>query len=333
MEIPKVLPLINEESQVSIKVGNVVFDTTFKTISKSPLLLKKFGDNNNDLKNIPFLDYDPKIFRHILNVLRDSSYQIPAKYKNELPKFLPIPQKDPASKNFGYGIPTAEEFQDKLNLFHKSFPFGSYKGGFRVLLFSKKEYEGRYEIPQFAHIITGLEVDNNKWESDKIRIMAHGNIIQEYSKSSTTPFLPIISKWIKLSPFSRANASSFYIETSANAMIMSFFFEDLDKQYSQLNSDYVSNNDKKEILKHIKQPDTLDLGNLRYKSSMVFAVNDSDVSKFNGLELMINDKELTNLIQKCKKQSPVCTMKDIYKDASIRARILELSKTSVYRDE
>lgn len=54
-------------SRVYIDVGGVFFETSLKTMEKSPLLLRAYEE---DAENV-FIDRDPSLFPYVLNFLRN----------------------------------------------------------------------------------------------------------------------------------------------------------------------------------------------------------------------------------------------------------------------
>ena len=75
-----------EKSQewVNINIGGQIFTTRKETLHSSVYFRALFsGEYNDDLSTL-VIDRDPKIFRHVLNLLRDASYNYPLKYLSEL---------------------------------------------------------------------------------------------------------------------------------------------------------------------------------------------------------------------------------------------------------
>lgn len=70
----------NDSTSFTVQVGGNTFETTKGTLSNLPVFKLKFADKNSmHLKNIK-LDGDPDIFRHLLNILRDTKYVVPPEY-------------------------------------------------------------------------------------------------------------------------------------------------------------------------------------------------------------------------------------------------------------
>jgi len=77
---------MNDE-QVYLNVGGTIFMTYKDTLLKSEYFNKEniIDLLSNTSKKTPFfLDKDPKIFRHVLNYLRNNEYEYPKKYFSEL---------------------------------------------------------------------------------------------------------------------------------------------------------------------------------------------------------------------------------------------------------
>lgn len=72
---------------IYINVGGKHFETTKETLSFCPYFqgIINFSGSLNCTKETPhFIDRDPKIFRHVLNLLRNPDYGYPIKYLDEL---------------------------------------------------------------------------------------------------------------------------------------------------------------------------------------------------------------------------------------------------------
>lgn len=67
---------------VKLNVGGTLFETTADTLRKSPFLEALL--RNTVLSSVLFLDEDPEIFRHLLNLLRDYSYSVPFRYRSRM---------------------------------------------------------------------------------------------------------------------------------------------------------------------------------------------------------------------------------------------------------
>jgi hypothetical protein len=80
------------KGRVKINVGGTEFETMIETLMGRSGYFKNLF--NNDFKNgsVVFVDRSPKIFEHILNLLRDPEYTYPFKYVSEL-KFYGIDHK------------------------------------------------------------------------------------------------------------------------------------------------------------------------------------------------------------------------------------------------
>ena len=73
--------------RVYINVGGEIFETYLDTIMQLPYFQGKLNLESkidSSRENPIFIDRDPKIFRHILNFLRDHNYEIPKKHYSEL---------------------------------------------------------------------------------------------------------------------------------------------------------------------------------------------------------------------------------------------------------
>lgn len=69
---------------VTIDVGGQIFRTSRKILNKSIYISEELGE-----KSELFIDRSPKIFRHVLELLRNSHYIYPCEYLKEL-KFYGI---------------------------------------------------------------------------------------------------------------------------------------------------------------------------------------------------------------------------------------------------
>ncbi len=72
---------------VYLNVGGQIFETTEDTLLRSPYFsgIKNVNGSIKTSKEEPyFIDRDPKLFRHILNLLRNPKYEYPYKYYSEL---------------------------------------------------------------------------------------------------------------------------------------------------------------------------------------------------------------------------------------------------------
>ena len=72
---------------VKLNVGGTLFETTKNTLSLSLYFKTKF-DNWNNEDNVMFIDRSPYIFKHILSLLRDPTYNYPSKYLEELTFYM-----------------------------------------------------------------------------------------------------------------------------------------------------------------------------------------------------------------------------------------------------
>lgn len=75
------------EKTVKLNVGGTLFETTKNTLSLSLYFKIKF-DNWNNEDNVMFIDRSPYIFKHILSLLRDPTYNYPPKYLGELKFYM-----------------------------------------------------------------------------------------------------------------------------------------------------------------------------------------------------------------------------------------------------
>jgi BTB/POZ domain len=73
-----------KEEFIKINVGGELFTTRKETLLSSVYLRALFSGKYNDDLSTLIIDRDPKIFRHVLNLLRDASYNYPLKYLTEL---------------------------------------------------------------------------------------------------------------------------------------------------------------------------------------------------------------------------------------------------------
>ncbi len=78
---------MNNADLVYLNVGGTKFETKQGTLAFSPYF-QGIIHLNGSIKSSPdfpyFIDQDPKIFRHVLNLLRNPDYDYPIKYLNEL---------------------------------------------------------------------------------------------------------------------------------------------------------------------------------------------------------------------------------------------------------
>ncbi|KAK8156586.1 hypothetical protein IWX90DRAFT_411671 [Phyllosticta citrichinensis] len=63
-------PLIDEDAPVTLNVGGTKFVTAPDTLARSGFLRAAFSPENLQDDGSLFVDYDPKIFEHVLNYLR-----------------------------------------------------------------------------------------------------------------------------------------------------------------------------------------------------------------------------------------------------------------------
>lgn len=83
------------EEIIKINVGGQYFTTYKSTLLNSDYFKSYFERWEKDKH---FLDLDPNIFQHVLNILRDPNYEIPKKYYNNVVTMaeylcLPLPQE------------------------------------------------------------------------------------------------------------------------------------------------------------------------------------------------------------------------------------------------
>lgn len=69
--------------RVRLNVGGVHFETTKETLMKAPYFEALLSRWHQDQQEI-YIDRSGVGFEHVLNLLRDSSYDFPRQYKNEL---------------------------------------------------------------------------------------------------------------------------------------------------------------------------------------------------------------------------------------------------------
>ncbi len=69
---------------IQIDVGGQIFKTTIATIKKINYFKYLLEDTNYDNTQIIFVDRPPHIFKHILSLAIDPSYNYPLKYHSEL---------------------------------------------------------------------------------------------------------------------------------------------------------------------------------------------------------------------------------------------------------
>lgn len=75
------------DNNVYLNIGGKQFVTNIDTLTKCQYfnaIVNINGNINSSQEKPYFIDRDPKIFRHVLNLLRDSNYNFPEKYSSEL---------------------------------------------------------------------------------------------------------------------------------------------------------------------------------------------------------------------------------------------------------
>ncbi|ARF11034.1 BTB/POZ domain protein [Hokovirus HKV1] len=74
------------DDHIYLNVGGTIFETTKSTLVLCPYFRKliEFPDFNSTREKPYFIDRCPKIFRHVLNLLRNINYDYPEKYIDEL---------------------------------------------------------------------------------------------------------------------------------------------------------------------------------------------------------------------------------------------------------
>ena len=71
---------------IRLNAGGEIFVTNRSTVNGSPVL--SMIVERNQTKPEIFIDEDPKIFRHVLNMLRNANYVVPKKYKQNVDHML-----------------------------------------------------------------------------------------------------------------------------------------------------------------------------------------------------------------------------------------------------
>ena len=59
---------------IKLNVGGTIFTTTRSTLCMSPYLASLLEKEGEEKKHTIFIDENPSIFKHVLNVLRDINY-------------------------------------------------------------------------------------------------------------------------------------------------------------------------------------------------------------------------------------------------------------------
>lgn len=90
---------------IEIDVGGKVFKTYRKTLEQSPTIksLLEWHEKNGE-EGKPFLDEDPKIFRHLLNFMRDVQYNVPEEFHYKM---------------VYYGLATTEEQEEESDVWNR----------------------------------------------------------------------------------------------------------------------------------------------------------------------------------------------------------------------
>ena len=65
--------------RIKLNVGGIIFETTDDTLKRSQYFKSYLENWNHDEI---FIDRSPRIFKHVLDLLRDPTYDFPIKYKN-----------------------------------------------------------------------------------------------------------------------------------------------------------------------------------------------------------------------------------------------------------
>lgn len=74
------------DTAITLNVGGETFMTTKQTLMKLSFFRDMPNFENDDFV-MPFIDRDPKTFKHILRFVRNPSYEIPEKYLYDLPYY------------------------------------------------------------------------------------------------------------------------------------------------------------------------------------------------------------------------------------------------------
>lgn len=75
---------------ITLNVGGERFETSYDTLVKSQYFEARFRQEGKSRDSEPFvmkLDRSPRIFKHVLDLLRDPDYVYPRKYLSELSYF------------------------------------------------------------------------------------------------------------------------------------------------------------------------------------------------------------------------------------------------------
>lgn len=181
---------------IKLNVGGKIFETTESTLCQSPyfevILHGNFNDRN---KEIIFIDRDPGIFKHVLRLLRNPSYDYPNKFVSELEYFL-IDYEKPESKRVIIKNHAPSIIKDSLPISNQLLPIMTNDLNKRFKLFNLKNTCGgnsilnqvrngelRYEIPRIYDSIKKIKIyyENVKCKIDATyKIVYNNNIILQY---------------------------------------------------------------------------------------------------------------------------------------------------------